>query len=336
MNRHHLQTPSLIFLISICAWLGQSPQAAAQTLRLHCDGVNAIGGVFAAENGKMLAAGGQPHPLGPSSSSNHVVRPGFIYCLFGEAGCAGAAVARIAYSTMPTIGRQFQTRLMIDVSRVSAPHDLLGSFTGSLNWNPALLAYVSHSGLTSGFTGAINTAHASTGRLEFNGANAAGANGDIGILGIVFEVIGTAGANGTFDLHYTDMLAAGTFTNLLPCLTVNDAPFTIAPASDCLVCGDVNKDGTAGSSDALIILSYDVGIPIPAELLQSIEAGCGDVNSDGATGSSDALIILSYDAGLPVPFPVGTAGGCGTYRHVPATPQRHARLREIGGSNNEN
>jgi hypothetical protein len=36
---------------------------------------------------------------------------------------------------------------------------------------------------------------------------------------------------------------------------------------------------------------------------------CGDVNGDGLVDSTDALIILSYDVGMSVPYPVGT-GAC--------------------------
>jgi len=68
--------------------------------------------------------------------------------------------------------------------------------------------------------------------------------------------------------------------------------------------GDVNGDDNCNSTDALIILSYDVGITIPPDFLDRINAGIGDVNSDGPTNSTDALILLSFDVGIPVPFPV--------------------------------
>jgi hypothetical protein len=73
------------------------------------------------------------------------------------------------------------------------------------------------------------------------------------------------------------------------------------------ILGDVNGDGLANSTDALIILSFDVGFSIPATFLNLINIGFGDVNSDGFTNSTDALIVLSFDVGLSVPFPVGQA-----------------------------
>jgi hypothetical protein len=68
--------------------------------------------------------------------------------------------------------------------------------------------------------------------------------------------------------------------------------------------GDVNGDGLVNSTDALIILSCDVGI----DTSWFCPMNCGDVNGDGKVNSDDALIILSYEVGIPVPFPVGQPG----------------------------
>jgi len=75
--------------------------------------------------------------------------------------------------------------------------------------------------------------------------------------------------------------------------------------------GDVNGDNNCNSTDALIILSYDVGLPIPPAFLARILNCYGDVNSNGLTNSTDALIIMSFDVGIGVPFPVCSLfGGC--------------------------
>ena len=68
--------------------------------------------------------------------------------------------------------------------------------------------------------------------------------------------------------------------------------------------GDVNGDDAVNSTDALIVLSCDVGVSSPF-----CPASCGDVNDDGSINSTDALIILSYDVGITVPYPVGV-GEC--------------------------
>jgi hypothetical protein len=70
--------------------------------------------------------------------------------------------------------------------------------------------------------------------------------------------------------------------------------------------GDVNGDGEVTSTDALIILSGDVGLDVS----QFCPINCGDVNDDGEVTSTDALIILSFDVGISVPYPVGEAGEC--------------------------
>jgi hypothetical protein len=69
--------------------------------------------------------------------------------------------------------------------------------------------------------------------------------------------------------------------------------------------GGVNSDGLVNSTDALIILSADVGI----DTSSYCPMNCGDVNGDGLVNSTDALIILSYDVGISVPYPLRT-GAC--------------------------
>jgi hypothetical protein len=298
--------------------------------------MSATSGVWSSATFRLGGFAGQPHPIKISSNANHILIPGFLACITNLASCTGDAVARVGGVAAPVERGQFHVPLSINMSGIPAPNDRLGSFSGTLSWDPALLNYVSHTPLQSGFTGAVNSSNAGAGLLEFNGANPTGVAGDVAIIGVSFEVVGTAGASGNLDLNYTDVLAAGTFLNLLPCLTVNDSPFTIDPASVCQLCGDVNDDGTAGSSDALIILSYDVGITIPQNLLDKINAGCGDVNSDGATGSSDALIILSYDAGLPVPFPVGSPGGCFTSSSMPHTIRPQTAKTRVSANSSGN
>jgi hypothetical protein len=81
----------------------------------------------------------------------------------------------------------------------------------------------------------------------------------------------------------------------------SDAVFTIFPSG---ILGDVNDDDNANSTDALIVLSCDVGINVSP----FCPMNCGDVNEDGLVNSTDALIILSYDVGISVPFPVGQPG----------------------------
>ncbi len=68
--------------------------------------------------------------------------------------------------------------------------------------------------------------------------------------------------------------------------------------------GDVNLDGSVDSTDALIVLTVDAGLP--AASADFCPMNYGDVNADGLANSTDALIILTYDVGYGVgALPVG-------------------------------
>jgi hypothetical protein len=114
----------------------------------------------------------------------------------------------------------------IDLSQTS-PAQLLGSFSGTLSWDTAVLSFVNHSGVKAGFTGVVGTNNATNGQLSFNGANAVGAGGKVNVLTLTFNAIGANGASTTLNLEFSAMAAALTFTNLLPLLSVTDGAVTI-------------------------------------------------------------------------------------------------------------
>lgn len=70
------------------------------------------------------------------------------------------------------------------------------------------------------------------------------------------------------------------------------------------ILGDVNGDDVVDSTDALIVISCDVGIDTSAYCPMN----CGDVNEDGLVDSTDALVILTASVGLSVPYSVGELG----------------------------
>ncbi len=80
--------------------------------------------------------------------------------------------------------------------------------------------------------------------------------------------------------------------------------FTVPLAEPQGVLGDVNGDTEANSTDALIVLSGDVGI----DIAEYCPINCGDVNKDGFVNSTDALIILSFDVGGTVPYALEQPG----------------------------
>jgi hypothetical protein len=147
------------------------------------------------------------------------------------------------------IGEQVQVDIAIDVSGVKAPDEALGSFTASLDWDPAVLAYNSHSGdLPTGFTGNVNTEAVASGKIVFNGVNADGATGKITILHITFTVVG--GGTSVLDLGFAALAAAGTFANLLPILKINYGAVEVPAAS----AGVNNSVGDNGDPTTLFSL----------------------------------------------------------------------------------
>lgn len=117
----------------------------------------------------------------------------------------------------PSIGSQIIVAINIDMRGVNTPDNKLGAFTGALEFDTAVLTHASNSGILEGFTGAVNV---TSGRIAFNGVNAAGATGNLTVLRITFNVV--AVGTSVLDLSYSAMMSAMTFGNLLPILTVND------------------------------------------------------------------------------------------------------------------
>jgi len=221
-----------------------------------------------------------------------------------------AVFSRVAASGTPSQGNEYVISVYIDMSASSSPDDKLGSYTASLTWDPTKLEYSSYSGGDSPFNDpTVNEGNVDSGILNFSKASSSGKTGDIKIIQVAFNVIGGCDETGTLDLEYSAMAAAGSFTNLLPALCIEDGNYTIS----CGILGDVNGDDSANSTDALIILSCDVGLDVS----QFCPMNCGDANADGLVNSTDALIILSYDVGLSVPYSVGQPGCPGSVTQCP-------------------
>ncbi len=119
--------------------------------------------------------------------------------------------------------------------------------------------------------------------------------------GEVVEITATPETGYEFDYWSGDCSGDGTCSVTMD----TDKSVTAHFATITARLGDVNGDGEADSTDALIVLSADAGIATA----QFCPMNCGDVDGTTFVDSTDALIILSYDAGMTVPFPVGT-GAC--------------------------
>jgi uncharacterized repeat protein (TIGR02543 family) len=172
------------------------------------------------------------------------------------AGCAGAVSSASPSNSAPTVGQQIVVSINVNMSGVASPNNALGSFTASLNWNTAVLAYASNSGLLAGFTGAVNTGNTGSGQITFNGANTDGATGNNVVFQITFNVVG-AGTS-PLDLAYSAMAAASTFCDLLPGLTVNDGSVTATGTSNCYV---LTLTHTGTGSDPVASPTNSTGCP---------------------------------------------------------------------------
>ena len=138
-----------------------------------------------------------------------------------------ATSAATPSNASPNIGETITVTISIDMTGVAAPDNKLGSFSGTFDWNPAVLAYASDSGILGGFTGVVNTSSAGTGHIILNGANASGATGNITVLTITFDVLDSG--TSPLDLAYTAMAAAFTYADLLPILTITDGQVVVSP-----------------------------------------------------------------------------------------------------------
>ena len=66
--------------------------------------------------------------------------------------------------------------------------------------------------------------------------------------------------------------------------------------------GDVNGDGRVDTTDAKLIMQYDLGLIGDAELILEV----ADVNGDGRVDTTDAKLIMQLDLGLITEFPKAT------------------------------
>ena len=203
------------------------------------------------------------------------------------------ASAATPSNATPSIGQQIVVTINIDMSGASAPNNALGSFTGSLAWNPAVLTYNTNSGLQAGFTGAINTGSVGTGSIAFNGANTTGATGNIAVLTITFNVVG-AGTS-ALDLGYSAMAAASTFTNLLPILTVNDgqvvAQYTLTTAVSPAGGGTINP-ATGGYPAGTVVAV--TATPAAGYTFTSWSGACTGAGTCSVTMDADKTVTANF------------------------------------------
>jgi hypothetical protein len=211
-----------------------------------------------------------------------------VFVLFDSApvfALSGSATSTVTVSdATPSVGEQIVVNINIDVSGVNSPDNLLGSYTGTLNWNPAVLSYQSYSGAPpAGFTGLVTNG---SGLLTFNGANASGSAGNIPVLSITFNVVGTGIS--ALDLGYSAMGAATTFNDLRPILTVNDGSL-VATAPSISYIGDIGS----GTQSVAATLTTTIALS----------------NTTSITAGDDIIIAYTTDAAPDIPLAITNSWG---------------------------
>lgn len=118
-------------------------------------------------------------------------------------------------NSQPAKGEQITIAVYVDMTDVP---DALGSYTARLRWNPQALKFVHYTGgATEGFTNpVVNQNETAQGNLNFAQAYPPGGRGNINILNLTVEVIGTDVSNSDLRIEFSTMAAAHTFENLLP------------------------------------------------------------------------------------------------------------------------
>ena len=204
----------------------------------------------------------------------------------------------------PSVGEQVVVTINIDVSGVDDPDDALGSFTGSLDWDPAVLAYDSDSDILAGFTGFVNASQSSTGHIAFNGARAAGATGDVIVLTITFDVVGAAGTYSDLELSYSAMAAATTFADLLPILTVTDGRVDVLPPDYTLTIA-ANPVGGGTTNPAVGDHTYVDGTVVNVTAVAATGYTFGSW-SGACTGTGACQVTMDADKSVTANFTLNT------------------------------
>jgi hypothetical protein len=180
-------------------------------------------------------------------------------------------------------GGRASVPLFVDLT--GAAGTMLGSYQLQLTWNPAVIRYVSAG---PGAFGAptVNAANAAAGSLTLAGANPGGVGGLFSVALVTFEKLTGTGSS-PVAVASPALTAAGTFA----AITATTTPAQVCASSGAF--GDVNRDGTIQASDALIVVTAAVGLPIAPYTLVN-----ADVDGDADSDTRDALGILSSAVGL--------------------------------------
>lgn len=121
----------------------------------------------------------------------------------------------------PVIDEEITVSIVADMSSFGDEF-ALGSFTGSLKWDPEIIQYTGHSGLQSGFTGVVNEENSLQGQIIFNGIHPSGVRDTITLIDLNYEIINSSAEPSVLDLDYSSMALALNYKEIMPFIRVQD------------------------------------------------------------------------------------------------------------------
>ena len=138
--------------------------------------------------------------------------------------CRGEAVVEVSpSSTIALTGATATVSVDIDLGS-----ETLGSYGGTLVWDPTVLEFVSWAGGDPPFdTPVVNTGNATSGMLSFADAAATGAQGGLTVLEVTFQTAGEPPATTVLDLELSSLFS-GDFEDLAPQANVEDGTTCVA------------------------------------------------------------------------------------------------------------
>ena len=191
----------------------------------------------------------------------------------------------------------------VNMDGMDDPNAKLRAYSASVQWDTVLFDFAEvQAGSSVGWDDpAVSEAQIESGLISFSQDNPAGSAGHMHVCTLLLDVASAERETGTLDLNFDRLTSWQTGQDLIPNLEIEACEFSIVPEG---ILGDVDRDGFVTSTDALIMISCDVGLDVS----QFCPVYCGDVNMDGIVNTTDGLILLSYNIGIEVPYPIGEPG----------------------------
>ena len=134
---------------------------------------------------------------------------------------AGVVASLVPADAQATVGQP-----VVITATIETDGRELGSFSGRLTFDPAVLRYDSYTADMPGWMEVINATQAGAGIIYFVGANAQGQAGTVTPIVITFTPLQEGMA--LLDLNYTAMAEAHTYAAIAP--SIQDGSLTIAAA----------------------------------------------------------------------------------------------------------